>query len=222
MLPLTRNLHCTTYSFHLRAQLAALAAQNDAAQQTRADLAARNAEAERVLENTVQAAAQHAQDHTTDRVVHADVAKRMVHAPTLKVDILLNLSKTVHPEVQIGIYIYLYWSTSATDILQGKRYGAEIESWLKAQVDPDDQYTYNLMSGFFAETPVIDSGPFRFQRFRSAIDFLQQFFKKRFTSFDVPTEIAAFLRSLKVKYGSDTRNYLQCTRSACAQGGTVP
>ena len=72
---------------HLRAQLAALAAQNDAAQRTQADLVARNAEAERTLENTVQAAAQHAQDQTTDRVVHADVAKRMVHAPTVTVDI---------------------------------------------------------------------------------------------------------------------------------------
>ena len=54
---------------------------------------------------------------------------------------------------------------------------------------------------------MIESGPSRYQRFESAIDFLQKFFQRRFTSFDVPTEIASFLRSLKVNYKSNTRNY---------------
>ena len=84
-----------------------------------ADLAAR---AQRTLENTVAAAAQHARDHTAYRIVHADIAKRMVHAPTVNAEILLNLSQTANPEIQIGLY--LYWSTSLTDIRQGKSYGS--------------------------------------------------------------------------------------------------
>ena len=166
-----------------------------------ANLERQNDEAQRLLDDAVARAAQHTRDLQAERAVHADMAKRMVHAPTSNVDTLLDLSQTVSPEVQIGLY--LSWSTSLTDMLQGKSYGSEIESWMKAQVSPDDHYTKGVMSGFFTETPVTAN----FQRFRSAIDLLQRFFQKRFTTFDVPMEIASFLRSLKVNYKSKTKNY---------------
>ena len=108
-----------------------------------ANLERQNDEAQRLLDDAVARAAQNTRDLQAERAVHADMAKRMVHAPTSNVDTLLDLSQTVSPEVQIGLY--LSWSTSLTDMLQGKSYGSEIESWVKAQVSPDDQFTNTLL-----------------------------------------------------------------------------
>lgn len=149
------------------------------------------------------------------RVVAADLAKRQVHAPGTNVEPLLDLSQTQSYETQIGLF--LAWVTSIIDLLQGKVYSTEIETWIKSQISTSDQHTVNVMASFFASAMAPSNGPQAarpVQRFVSAIDFLQQFFSCCFTSFDVPTEISVFLRHLKVSYGSSSRNY--ATAPSCS------